>query len=60
MNVWVVDDDESIRWVLDRALRRDGLNVQSFPGAAELLDALDEQGPPDVLLSDIRMPGVDG
>ena len=45
MNVWVVDDDESIRWVLDRALRRDGLNVQSFPGAAELLDALDEQGP---------------
>lgn len=60
MNVWVVDDDDSIRWVLDRALRRDGLNVQSFPGAAELLDALDEQDPPDVLLSDIRMPGVDG
>ncbi|WP_029888857.1 nitrogen regulation protein NR(I) [Polycyclovorans algicola] len=60
MNVWVVDDDESIRWVLERALRRDGLTVQSFPGAAELLDALDEQPPPDVLLSDIRMPGVDG
>lgn len=60
MNVWVVDDDESIRWVLERALRRDGLTVQSFPGAAELLDALDEQEPPDVLLSDIRMPGVDG
>lgn len=60
MNVWVVDDDESIRWVLERALRRDGFAVESFPGAAELLDALDEQPLPDVMLSDIRMPGVDG
>jgi two-component system, NtrC family, nitrogen regulation response regulator GlnG len=60
MNVWVVDDDESIRWVLERALRRDGFEVESFPGAAELLDALDEQPLPDVMLSDIRMPGVDG
>ncbi|MDE2148794.1 MAG: nitrogen regulation protein NR(I) [Gammaproteobacteria bacterium] len=57
--VWVADDDESIRWVLERSLGREGMSVQSFPGAAELLDALGD-GAPDVLISDIRMPGVDG
>jgi two-component system, NtrC family, nitrogen regulation response regulator GlnG len=59
MNVWVVDDDESIRWVLEKSLTREGMTVQTFPGPAELFDALDE-GTPDVLLSDIRMPGVSG
>lgn len=59
MNVWVVDDDESIRWVLEKSLSREGLIPRTFPGAAELLDALSEEEP-DVLLSDIRMPGVDG
>jgi two-component system nitrogen regulation response regulator GlnG len=59
IRVWVVDDDESIRWVLEKSLARDGMAVESFPGAAELLDALQE-GVPDVLISDIRMPGVDG
>ncbi|MEK6806678.1 MAG: nitrogen regulation protein NR(I) [Pseudomonadota bacterium] len=59
LKVWVVDDDESIRWVLEKSLRGDGLAVQSFPGAAELFDAL-EDGVPDVLISDIRMPGVNG
>ena len=59
LNVWVVDDDESIRWVLEKSLRRDGLTVQAFPGAAELFDAL-EDAAPDVLISDIRMPGVNG
>jgi two-component system, NtrC family, nitrogen regulation response regulator GlnG len=59
MNVWVVDDDESIRWVLEKSLSREGLIPRTFPGAAELLDALSEDEP-DVLLSDIRMPGVDG
>ncbi len=59
LKVWVVDDDESIRWVLEKSLRGDGLAVQSFPGAAELFDAL-EDGAPDVLISDIRMPGVNG
>jgi two-component system nitrogen regulation response regulator GlnG len=58
-NVWIVDDDESIRWVLEKSLTRAGMNVQSFPGAAELLDALDESAP-DVLITDIRMPGVNG
>ncbi len=57
--VWVVDDDESIRWVLEKSLARDGMSVRAFEGSTELLDALsDEQ--PDVLLSDIRMPGIDG
>ncbi|MGH8441893.1 MAG: nitrogen regulation protein NR(I), partial [Nevskiaceae bacterium] len=59
LTVWVVDDDESIRWVLDKALSREGIKVRSFPGSAELLDAL-EDGSPDVLISDIRMPGIDG
>ncbi len=59
LTVWVVDDDESIRWVLDKSLTREGMKVQTFPGSAELLDALDS-GKPDVLLSDIRMPGLNG
>ena len=59
INVWIVDDDESIRWVLEKSLTREGMAVQSFPGAAELLDALGEASP-DVLISDIRMPGLDG
>ncbi|MCK5770554.1 nitrogen regulation protein NR(I) [Algiphilus sp.] len=59
LTVWVVDDDESIRWVLERSLSRHGMTVESFPGAAEMLDRLAE-ATPDVLISDIRMPGVDG
>ncbi|TXH04800.1 MAG: nitrogen regulation protein NR(I) [Nevskiaceae bacterium] len=59
LSVWVVDDDESIRWVLQKSLTRAGMKAQTFPGAAELLDAL-EEGTPDVLLSDIRMPGING
>ena len=59
IKVWVVDDDESIRWVLDRSLTRAGFAVRAFPGAAELLDAISD-AEPDVLLTDIRMPGVDG
>ena len=59
IRVWVVDDDESIRWVLEKSLGREGMAVRVFEGSAELLDSLDE-GQPDVLVSDIRMPGVDG
>ncbi len=59
LKVWVVDDDQSIRWVMEKSLQRAQMDVAVFEGAAELFDALDE-GVPDVLVSDIRMPGVDG
>lgn len=57
--VWIVDDDQSIRWVLERALTRAGIPMQSFAHAADVLDAF-KHGMPSVLVSDIRMPGQDG
>lgn len=57
--VWVADDDQSIRWVLERALTRAGLRVRSFPQATEVLAALTD-AEPAVLVSDIRMPGASG
>jgi two-component system nitrogen regulation response regulator GlnG len=59
IEIWVVDDDHAIRWVLEKALKSAGFRVTSFPGAAEMLDEL-ESGAPDVMISDIRMPGVNG
>ena len=59
LEIWVVDDDESIRWVMQKSLMRAGMKVQTFEGAAELFDALAEDTP-DVLITDIRMPGVSG
>ena len=57
--VWIVDDDRSIRWVFEKALSREGIGYSSFASAQEALDAL-EGGPPQVLVSDIRMPGLSG
>ncbi|RTF79933.1 nitrogen regulation protein NR(I), partial [Serratia marcescens] len=57
--VWIVDDDSSIRWVLERALTGAGLSCATFEGGNDVLEALATQTP-DVLLSDIRMPGIDG
>jgi len=57
--VWIVDDDQSIRWVLEKALERAGLGVRSFASGADMLDALESEQP-SVLVSDIRMPGMDG
>jgi two-component system nitrogen regulation response regulator GlnG len=57
--VWIVDDDESIRWVLERALSRDGFDVRAFGNARDCLAAL-EVDAPRVLVSDIRMPGGSG
>jgi two-component system nitrogen regulation response regulator GlnG len=57
--VWVVDDDRSIRWVLEKALQKAEMDVQSFSNAADVLAALDRKRP-DVIVSDIRMPGMDG
>jgi two-component system nitrogen regulation response regulator GlnG len=57
--VWVIDDDKSIRWVLEKALQKADYAVKSFPSAAGLLQALEGNGP-DVIMTDIRMPGMDG
>lgn len=58
-SIWVVDDDRSIRWVLEKALEKAQFSVTSFTDAAAALEAL-EQDEPDVVISDIRMPGMDG
>ncbi len=58
-SVWIVDDDRSIRWVLEKALEREGIPYQSFVSVYEVLQALDADDP-CVLVSDIRMPGDSG
>ena len=60
--IWIVDDDQSIRFVLEKALSREGLPTRSFTQPREVLAALDEPGGagPQVLVSDIRMPGGSG
>jgi two-component system, NtrC family, nitrogen regulation response regulator GlnG len=57
--VWIVDDDRSIRWVIEKALSREGIAFNSFSSAQEALDALSDASP-EVLVSDIRMPGRSG
>jgi len=57
--VWIVDDDRSIRWVIEKALSREGIAFDSFASAQEALAAL-SGGAPEVLVSDIRMPGRSG
>ena len=57
--VWVIDDDRSIRWVLERALRKAEMEVTSFTDGGGVMAAL-ERDRPDVILSDVRMPGIDG
>ncbi|QIC13881.1 nitrogen regulation protein NR(I) [Morganella morganii] len=57
--IWVVDDDSAIRWVLERALSSAGYACVCFDSAENALAALNS-GQPDVLISDIRMPGMDG
>ena len=57
--VWVVDDDDSIRWVLNRAFEKAGFTTRDFADGELLLDAL-KTTQPNVIVSDIRMPGTDG
>ena len=61
--IWIVDDDQSIRFVLEKALLREGLPTRSFTNPREVLAALDiatESDGPQILVSDIRMPGGSG
>ncbi|SEN56156.1 two-component system, NtrC family, nitrogen regulation response regulator GlnG [Duganella sp. CF517] len=57
--IWIVDDDESIRWVLEKALARENLATKSFANARDAIAALEFETP-QVLVSDIRMPGDSG
>jgi len=59
LNVWIVDDDASIRWVLERALKQAGVDTVTFEDADAVLVALRREEP-DVLVTDIRMPGKSG
>ncbi|MEY3580475.1 MAG: nitrogen regulation protein [Pseudomonadota bacterium] len=57
--IWIVDDDESIRWVLEKALARENLATRSFANVRDTVEAL-KTSTPQVLVSDIRMPGESG
>ena len=57
--VWIIDDDRSIRWVLEKALTRESIAFKSFASADEALAELGAEAP-QVVVSDIRMPGESG
>jgi two-component system nitrogen regulation response regulator GlnG len=57
--IWIVDDDRSIRWVLERALLQAGFAIESFESGDAVLARVGTN-PPDAIISDIRMPGIDG
>ena len=57
--VWIIDDDKSIRWVVEKALQKAGIITRSFSSGKELIIALQDDLP-DALITDIRMPGMDG
>lgn len=58
-HIWIIDDDKSIRWVLEKALSQADLKTTAFSNAQEALLKL-KQSKPDVIISDIRMPGMNG
>ena len=57
--VWIIDDDKSIRWVVEKALQKAKIQTRCFANAKDLLNALQDHIP-DALLTDIRMPEMDG
>jgi two-component system nitrogen regulation response regulator GlnG len=59
LSVWVVDDDESVRWVLEQALKQAHMFPRAFETGEEFFGAL-QHGRPDVLITDIRMPDMSG
>lgn len=58
-SIWIVDDDQSIRWVLEKALARENISHRSFSNPNDVLNALEKESP-QVLISDIRMPRGNG
>ena len=58
-DVWIIDDDRSIRWVLERALSQAQMSPQCFDSGVGIMERLQRERP-DVIISDIRMPGIDG
>jgi CheY-like chemotaxis protein len=60
LRLLLVEDDTAVRTILERGLRRNGLQVTSAPDGAAALDILDKGAEFDVLVSDIMMPGIDG
>ncbi|WP_148861652.1 nitrogen regulation protein NR(I) [Marinobacter fonticola] len=58
-NVWIIDDDRSIRWVLERALSQASMQPRAFENGEGIMMRL-EREQPDAIISDIRMPGIDG
>jgi len=57
--IWIAEDDRSLRWVMEKAISRDGIDVRSFETGDDLLSAL-RHSQPEIIISDIRMPGIDG
>ncbi len=57
--VWIIDDDRSIRWVLEKALQKENFQIVSFDSAEGVLERLNQEQP-HAIISDIRMPGMDG
>ncbi len=59
--VWIIDDDQSIRWVLDKAFQKTSMEARCFSSADDVIHSL-QYNPdlPDVIISDVRMPGTDG
>ena len=58
-NIWIVDDDKSIRWVLEKAFTKAGLSPRCFKDPTQVLAELENEHP-DVVISDIRMQNMDG
>lgn len=58
-NIWVIDDDRSIRWVLEKALKQANMAVTTFETANGVMERLQGEMP-DAIITDIRMPGMDG
>ena len=58
-NIWVLDDDQSIRWVIEKALNKNGYIVKTFDSVEDAMDLIGTSNP-DLILSDVRMPGKSG